>query len=735
MHNLTRFSLFVILLISLPIQHSYSQTRVPLQSTGSGSLDRTGTLWSPYLEWSVENPTYSGNPFDLVATVTFTHAASGATHTTEMFYDGGDTWKWRFTGTQLGTWTFVSTSADPELDGLTGTVTIDPNPDPAVYGFVTEYESATHTKWARPKGNDGAIEAFVPQYVMYHPDPAVYHGDAAFIDSTFTLFFDGHGFNGFHVPSVAGQWFDMDADEKVLGTYSDPDPRTFEALELLITRVHAAGGVVHIWVWGDKQRTWSAADLPGGANGEVDRRLQRYIAARLGPLPGWTMGYGFDLFEWTDEAMLESWYTYMQDHLGWHHYLGGRASKNQLNQLYEGFDYSAYEWHKPTYDDYIDHLTTRPYKPAFSEDRFRIRNQGREKDYDMEETRRGLWHSTLAGGVANIWGNLIEEDGGTSDFSLPYPNPEWIQTYATFWEGRFLNDMEPCSELSDGYCLGDPARGSFVFYKESTNVVQGDLTGVAGDLRVVWVDTKAPYLELDGCVATAGPNTWELPYVSDWAIAVGTFGATGAAKAASVADCSQLPVELSAFEAVSDGRDVVLTWMTASETNNAGFELQQRLVGETAFQPVQFVDGAGTTTEPQTYEVRLPDLPPGTYRFRLKQVDFDGSFAFSQEVELVHAVILESEDGTPNHFDLELPFPNPFQDRTTLRLVVARPQGVEVALFDVTGRRIRTLLEQTVVPNTEHDILIEADNLPAGTYFVRVRGERFLRTVPVVLVR
>ncbi|RMF64766.1 MAG: hypothetical protein D6746_01240, partial [Bacteroidetes bacterium] len=75
MHNLTRFSLFVILLISLPIQHSYSQTRVPLQSTGSGSLDRTGTLWSPYLEWSVENPTYSGNPFDLVATVTFTHAA------------------------------------------------------------------------------------------------------------------------------------------------------------------------------------------------------------------------------------------------------------------------------------------------------------------------------------------------------------------------------------------------------------------------------------------------------------------------------------------------------------------------------------------------------------------------------------------------------------------------------------------------------------------------------------
>ncbi|GIW61142.1 MAG: hypothetical protein KatS3mg087_2208 [Patescibacteria group bacterium] len=425
--------------------------------------------------------------------------------------------------------------------------------------------------------------------------------------------------------------------------------------------------------------------------------------------------------------------TYMQDHLGWHHYLGGRASKNQLNQLYEGFDYSAYEWHKPTYDDYIDHLTTRPDKPAFSEDRFRLRNPGYDKDYNMEETRRGLWHSAIAGGVANIWGNL--DDGGVSGFSLPYPNPEWIQTYATFWEGRFLNDMEPCSELSDGYCLGDPARASFVFYKENTNVVQGDLTGVAGDLRVVWVDTKAPYLELDGCVATAGPNTWELPYVSDWAIAVGTFGATGAAKAASVADCSQLPVELSAFEAVSDGRDVVLTWMTASETNNAGFELQQRLVGETAYQPVQFVDGAGTTTEPQTYEVRLENLLPGTYRFRLKQVDFDGSFAFSQEVELVHAVILESEEGIPGHFDLEPPFPNPFQGQTTLRLAVPRVQRVEVALFDVTGRRVRTILEQTIVPNSEHAIVIEGDNLPAGMYFVRVRGERFLRTEPVVLVR
>ncbi|MCK4299109.1 MAG: DUF5060 domain-containing protein, partial [Planctomycetes bacterium] len=126
----------------------------------SGAMDRSARQWEP-MEWSLENPTYEGNPFDLVAKATFLHEDSGEKRTTGMFYAGhGSTWKFRFTGTRTGTWEFTTSSEDAELDGKTGTVTVTPNP--GARGFVTNFGS----KW----GWTGTGEAFVPQLVMYaHP--------------------------------------------------------------------------------------------------------------------------------------------------------------------------------------------------------------------------------------------------------------------------------------------------------------------------------------------------------------------------------------------------------------------------------------------------------------------------------------------------------------------------------------------------------------------------------------
>jgi hypothetical protein len=87
----------------------------------------------------------------------------------------------------------------------------------------------------------------------------------------------------------------------------NPDPRTFETLERLITASYEAGGMVHLWKWGDEDRTMTPVGLAGGLNGEADKRLQRYIAARLGPLPGWTMGDGCDLWERIDVDQLQVW--------------------------------------------------------------------------------------------------------------------------------------------------------------------------------------------------------------------------------------------------------------------------------------------------------------------------------------------------------------------------------------------------------------------------------------------
>ena len=473
-------------------------------------FDKTGTQWTP-LEWGFENPTFKGNPYDLIATVTFVHSKSVKEHATEMFYDGENIWKFRFTGTRPGRWTFTTSSKDGDLDSKQGTVMIKPNP--GVDGFVTNFGN----KW----GWTGTNRAFVPQLVMY-ASPKYFYRNADKIDGDIKKFITGHGFNGFHVMGSC-HWFDIDkkSSSQIDSPDPNPDRRTFDALELLITKVHEAGGMVHIWAWGDDSRKWTPSRW--GKNGLVDQRLQRYIAARLGPLPGWTMGYGFDNWEWVSEGDLKRWHTYIHRHLGWPHLLGARAHSNRLTQIYEGLDYSGYEQHRPGYETYVETMERRPNKPSFSEDRFRIRQRSgyAHKDYDMEMTRRGLWHSTMAGGVANIWGCLNGQESELG--SKPYPHPEQLKTYSEFFSNRFLKDMVRDNTITDGVCLKDSRMRHYIFYKENTASIEMDLSAMPDGQKAIAVDTKQPYSEILIGRFTPKKHMWKAKYRSDWIIAVGDF--------------------------------------------------------------------------------------------------------------------------------------------------------------------------------------------------------------------
>ena len=488
-------------------------------------LSAPGALWPEelgVLEWFVESASWSGNPFDVVAQVTFVHESGAESRTTEMFYVGENRWGFRFTGTRAGTWEFVSSSSDRDLAGLSGRVRVEASPDPGGGGFV----SHSGGKWIRT----GTGTAFVPQYVM-SVGPQGYAADPGLIGQVVETFVVEHGFTGLQVP-VWCRWFDIDeprCDE--LGGDPSPDPRTFAVLESVIRAVYEAGGVTHLWAWGDDQRGWTPTFLPGGINGVVDRRLQRYIAARLGPLPGWTMGYGFDLQEWVTASQLESWRTYMSARMGWPHLLGGRAGGPHSGTDHspyidwnEGLDYSSYEHWEPDYDVYRAAMTAIPDQPVFSEDRFRIRQPPREKDYDMDETRRGLWHSTMAGGVANIWGNETGSGEGASEglaTSAPYPRPEQIKTWATFFDNRFANDLLPCNTLSNAYCLKTPGSDFYVLYRSATDSIDIDLRSMNVERPAIAVDTREAYLEIDLGVLLPVQHTLALPRSSDWAIAIG----------------------------------------------------------------------------------------------------------------------------------------------------------------------------------------------------------------------
>ena len=473
--------------------------------------DRKCVQWES-IDWSIQIADWEGNPYDLMAAVAFVHEMTGERKFSHMFYAGGNTWAFRFTPTQPGTWTFLSLSDDPELIGISGKVQVSANPEGR--GFVT----AIGRQW----GWSGTGQVFVPQLAM-GADVALYAQDSARLDRDIRVFIGEHGFNGLHV-YVNCRWFDLEKDrsDEIDNDNPNPNPATFEVLEQIIRKTYAAGGMVHLWAWGDEQRTQTP--IKWGINGPADKRLQRYIAARLGPLPGWTMGYGFDLWEWVTGEQLTEWHGFMHEVFGWPHMLGARSSKNTLEQLSEDLDYSSYEQHRPDYDKYVETIERRPGKPSFSEDRFRIRQSEQYvfKDYDLDMTRRGLWHSTMVGGVANIWGHL-EYERPSTEGSLPYPNADQIQTWSRFFASRFVPGMKMNNDRTDGACLQSADGQSLTFYKENTEAISMSLQGVKGTAKAVAVDTKQPYVEIEIGQLQPEEQVWTAPYESDWAVAVGDY--------------------------------------------------------------------------------------------------------------------------------------------------------------------------------------------------------------------
>lgn len=132
---------------------------------GMDLSDRETSTWLCE-EWTLENASWSGNPFDLIATVLFVHPRTGEQRTTQMFYAGDNQWKFRFTGTRTGIWSFSTSSSDPDLDGHTGTVTVGPRANPKVKGFLTHVAN----KYAIMGEEIDHLEGYVYQVFMNQQD-------------------------------------------------------------------------------------------------------------------------------------------------------------------------------------------------------------------------------------------------------------------------------------------------------------------------------------------------------------------------------------------------------------------------------------------------------------------------------------------------------------------------------------------------------------------------------------
>ncbi|MBN1448670.1 MAG: T9SS type A sorting domain-containing protein [Bacteroidetes bacterium] len=201
------------------------------------------------------------------------------------------------------------------------------------------------------------------------------------------------------------------------------------------------------------------------------------------------------------------------------------------------------------------------------------------------------------------------------------------------------------------------------------------------------------------------------------------------------------PVELTSFTAAQQGEAVVLQWITASETNNHGFHIQRLDADQAAaaeWETLDFIEGAGTTHQQRQYLFLDKDIPKdGLYRYRLKQVDFDGRFDYSPEV-LVHFNL------RPGEFALRQNYPNPLSlsggSGTVIGYDVAERSNIRIMVRNMLGQEVAVLMDANRDAGSYSTTWLPY-NLTAGIYIVTLTAETLesggteVRHMPIQVVR
>ncbi|MFH1195794.1 MAG: YCF48-related protein [bacterium] len=218
---------------------------------------------------------------------------------------------------------------------------------------------------------------------------------------------------------------------------------------------------------------------------------------------------------------------------------------------------------------------------------------------------------------------------------------------------------------------------------------------------------------------------------------------------------SPLPVELTSFTASTSDNKVTLNWQTATEVNNYGFEVERstNLQGLTngkegsnlgGFTSIGFVEGSGNSNSTKEYSFTDNKVTAGNYYYRLKQIDTDGSFAYSKEIviETGHAPSLPAE------FALYQNYPNPFNPVTTIRYAlptvkmgyIPSLQHVTLKIYDILGNEVVTLVNENKEPGN-YEVIFDGSKFASGVYIYRInvnnniKTDAFVQVMKMVLIK
>ncbi len=194
-----------------------------------------------------------------------------------------------------------------------------------------------------------------------------------------------------------------------------------------------------------------------------------------------------------------------------------------------------------------------------------------------------------------------------------------------------------------------------------------------------------------------------------------------------------LPVELVLFTANVNNWEVVLNWKTATELNNYGFEIERRShtstsLGVTNWEKIGFVKGSGNSTTPKEYSFVDNIVKGGKISYRLKQIDNDGSFSYSPEIEV--------EVKVPKEFSLKQNYPNPFNPLTTISFTLEEPGLTTLKIYNELGEEVMTLINNEYLEASEyHKQEFDGSRLASGMYIAKLQSGNKVQTKKMLLVK
>ncbi|GAB4286889.1 MAG: hypothetical protein Kow0098_02650 [Ignavibacteriaceae bacterium] len=201
---------------------------------------------------------------------------------------------------------------------------------------------------------------------------------------------------------------------------------------------------------------------------------------------------------------------------------------------------------------------------------------------------------------------------------------------------------------------------------------------------------------------------------------------------------SIIPVELNSFTANYKQNSVLLNWTTASETNNSGFEVQRKYssVGsqESEWETIKFIPGFGTTTEPRSYSYS-DDLSAfagisQTIYYRLKQIDYDGTFSYSEVVQVDIPVVTD--------YSLEQNYPNPFNPETKIVYSIPEEEYVSLKVYNILGSEVANLVNKKQQAG-RYEVVFSSEpsgkNIGSGVYFYTLKAGSFTATRKMVVIK